>query len=597
MSDDRRIDELSELLFDGELNADEARELRAHLEATPSAVATLRAAARDHLLCRTALRPGDPAVLAARTRLMLDSWRPSSRQVAAQNVLARVDRRRRWAALRTWGGLAAAALLLVLLVPSVIAFLRRPALEADAGAPRLAEVRGDLRLDSGFVLAAGDRLGIGATMTSGAGGAATLVWSDGTRIALAGGTTVSRLPGAGQRLRLEQGTVTVRAAHRAADEPLEIVCPDATARVVGTAFSATVVDGRSRLTVSDGLVRWQRATDGAWSLLGAGQQATAAALPLPRGLLLSADHLAALREAITAGREPWAGSWKALKERVPDWLAQEIPAPFAQEVTAYFPGNQQHTGARRTLYRLVQPALGLALAARLTGDEACGRRAIAWMRVIAQVGIHGDDAGTVGSDTLAVHGLQAADLLRGLPYWSADDEAAVDAWIARELISRATAMRESRSVTTRWRGIAALMIFAARRGDQQAVRALMAEVRADIPTMLSRAAVRRMNEEDEKHTLHQALNHGLLCADVARIAAGDATPPPPAWGEAAALLADEVAGGRNANGEALFFQRALDGPGPWRVPVAEAVIAGPDQPRFGYGWLFPTLIARDPRWP
>jgi hypothetical protein len=596
MSDARRIEELSELLFDGELGADEARELRAHLEAAPAAVAALRAAARDHLLCRTALRPGDPQVLAERTRLMLDSWRPSSRQVAAQNVLARVDRRRRWALARTWGGLAAAALVLVLLLPSLVAFLKRPALAPDERAPQLTQVNGDLHLDNGLALAAGDHLGIGSTLVSGPAGSATLAWSDGTRIAIAAGTRLGRLPGPGQHLRLESGTVTVRAAHRPQDRPLEIICPDATARVVGTAFSATVVDGRSRLAVASGLVRWQRASDGAWSLLGAGQQATAESLPLPRGILLPAEQIAALREAIGAGREPWAGSWKALQEQVPAWLAQEIPAPFAQEVSTYFPGNEQHSGARRALYRLVQPALALALAARVTGDEACGRRAIAWMRVIAQVGIYGPEAGTLGCDTLAVHGLQAADLLRGLPYWSAADEAAVDAWIARELTSRAQALRGSRSVTSRWRGHAALMLFAARRGDLQAVRALMAEVRADMPILLDREAVRRMEAQPDNHTLHQALNHALFCADVARIAAGDATPPPPEWGAAVAVLVGEVTADRNANGEALFFQRALSGPGPWRTPAARPLAGGPDPLRFNYGWLFPTLIAQDPRW-
>lgn len=597
MMDARRYDELSELLLDGELSADEAKELRAHLEATPAAITALRVSARDHLLCRTALRPADRLVLAERTRLMLDSWRPSSREVVVQTVFSRVDSRRRWAAVRTWGGLAAAALVLLLLAPTVVSFLLRPAVEPDARAPRLVDVAGVIQLDNGLVLAAGDRLNMGATVISGEDAAATLVWSDGTRITLAAGTTISRLPGTGQRLSLSRGTVSVRAAHRAADDPLEIICPDATARVVGTAFSTTVIDGRSRLTVDEGLVRWQRATDGAWSLLGAGQQATAAALPLPRGMLLPPEQIAALREAISAGLEPWAGSWKTLKEQVPAWLAQEIPAPYTQEVTAYYPGNEQHSAARRTLYRQVQPTLGLALVARLSGDEACGRAAIAWMRSTTQVGIYGPEADILGSDTLVVHGLQAADLLRGLPYWSAADEAQVDGWIARELTSRTRLLRESRSVTARWRGIAGLMTIAAWHGDQQTVRALMADLRADIPVLLSRAAVTRMNAEPDNHTLHQALNHALLCADIARVAAGDATPPPLAWGEAVAVFVSDLASGRNANGGASFFQRALCGPGPWRTPAVTAAVTGADPPQFSYGWLFPTLTARDPRWP
>lgn len=598
MSDGRRVDELSELLFDGELTAVEAKELRIHLEASPAAVTALRAAARDHLLCRTALRPADRLVLAQRTRLMLDSWRPSSRAVAVQTVFARVDRRRRWAAVRTWGGLAAAALVLVLLAPAVVAFLQRPALAPDARAPQLAEVSGDVRLDSGLALAAGDRLGVGSTLVSGPTGTATLVWSDGTRITLATGTVISRLPGAGQHLSLERGTVMVRAAHRPADDPLEIICPDATARVVGTAFSATVVDGHSRLEVSAGLVRWQRTADGVWSLLGAGQQATAAALPLPRAILLSSDHIAALRAAIDAGREPWAGSWKLLKEQVPSWMAEEIAAPTHQEVTAYYPGNEQHSEARRVLYRLVQRALGLALVARLTGDEACGRAALAWLRAASTVQVSGPEADILVCDTLTIHGLQAADLLRGLPCWTPGDGPLINDWITRELQSRAQQMRQNGAMHVRWRGVAAAMTIAAWHGDQPLVRELMAGVRADIPGLLGREVMASLSALPEgSMSLHQGLMHGLLCADIARIAGGDATPPHPAWGEAVTAFIESVARVGEPNSMMLFFHRALSGPEPWRSPAAKAGIRGADPLQFSYGWLFPTLITQDPRWP
>ena len=598
MSDSRRIEELSELLFDGELTADEAKELRAHLESTPAAVVALRAASRDHLLCRTALRPADRLVLAERTRLMLDSWRPSSREVAVQAVFSRVDRRRRWAAVRTWGGLAAAALVLVLLAPAVTALLLHPAVAPDARAPQLTDVTGEIRLDNGLVLAAGERLAMGATVISGTDARATLVWSDGTRITLAANTTISRLPGAGQHLSLTRGTVSVDAAHRGADDPLEIICPDATARVVGTAFSATVIDGRSQLTVSNGLVRWQRAVDGAWSLLGAGQQATAAALPLPRAILMDSGQLAALRDAIAAGREPWLGSWKTLTERVPTWLAAPIDAPAELEVTGYFPGNAQHTGARQLLYRLTQPALGLALAARMTGDQACARAALARIRAATAMHLHGTDADTVGCDTLTVFTLQAADLLRVMPGWNPADDQLINAWIAREAAPQATRMQQPRSMGARWRGLAAGMTIAAWRGDQANVRALMAELRADIPAMLTHDEVAKLVvASDDNHTLHQALNHALLCADIARVAAGDATPPSPAWTEAVRGYLTRTGPDRGQESQYTYLLRALSGSEPWRNPAARQGYHGAESLLFSYGWYFPTLTAQDPRWP
>lgn len=257
-----------------------------------------------------------------------------------------MDRRRRWAAVRRWGAAAAAAALLLLLVPAVRGLLLGPALAADGRSPLLAEVHGQVELGSGLVLRGGERIGLGATLVSGGAAGATLVWPDGTRVALSADTAITRLPGPGQRLRLAQGTVVVHAAHRAAAEALEIVCPDATARVVGTVFSATVADGRSRLEVSEGLVRWGRTRDGVWSLVGAGQAVDAAALPLARPILLPNEQLAALRSALAAGREPWAGAWSALQAQAAFWRSQAATLPASIDVPAYGSPGPGHGAAR-----------------------------------------------------------------------------------------------------------------------------------------------------------------------------------------------------------------------------------------------------------
>jgi ferric-dicitrate binding protein FerR (iron transport regulator) len=594
MSDHRRLAELAELFIDGELSADEAAELRARLASEPAAMASLRASTRDHQLCRTALRPNDGVALAGRTRRMLEAWRPASGETVVRGVFDHLDRRRRWAAWRYAASVAVAALLLILLAPAVWDLLRRPVLRPDAGAPRLTEAVGAVRSDSDAPLAVGDRLAIGTGLVS--AGGATLVWPDGSRLTLGPGGALARLAGPGQRVRLERGTLRVRAAHRPADAPLEVVCPDATARVVGTAFTVSVSGGRSRLVVDDGLVRWRRASDGASSLLGAGQQATATVLPLPRALLLPSDQLAAVRDAIAAGREPWASSWAALDGQVPGWLAAEVPALRQQDAPGYYPGNAAHTAARTALYRLTLPAVGLALAARLRGDQACARSALAWLRAVTSVRVSGGDAATLVCDTLAVHGLQAADLLRGLPSWTAAEEALIGEWIARELVPRAEEMRRETSMGSRWRGTAATMAIAAWHGDHDAVRTAMAELREEIPLQLSREKVARLVAQDDSHPLHQALNHALLCADIARCAIGDSAAAA-GWQDAVGAFIASIASDRTPNGQALFFHRALVGPGPWRSPAAGAAVVGADPLRFCYGWYFPTLTARDPRWP
>ncbi len=600
MMDERRFQELGDLLLDGELSAAEAGELRAHLQAEPAAVSTLLQATRDHVICRTALRPEDPALLRERTRRMLDAWRPSQRHAAVHAVLARVDRRRRWSQVRRWGGLAAAALLLALLTPILWDALRQPFAPIDAQAPELVEVHGEVRREGGLMATRGDRLAIGGELAVASEASVTLGWADGTRMVLSASGMITRLPGPGQRVRLAHGELRVLAAHRDAEHPLEVVCPDASVRVIGTAFAITVAEGRSRLAVSDGLVRLQRASDSVWSLVGAGQEVEAARLPLPRAIVFDVDHLAALSRAIAAGREPWASSHAALRAQVPAWLADTTPAPAILDVPANRPTNAGHHEARRVLYQLTQALLGLSLSARLDGDQRVQAVARERLQALTTIVLTGDHADIVGCDMLTVYGLQAADLLRGLPGWSGEDDALIARWILRELQPRAERSLRTDGTAWRHRGLVAALSIAAWRGDQATVIALMGEVRRDIstnfaPAPLAQLRTRMAMAEQDDESLFQALSHLLLAADIGRIAGGDVTPPPPAWNDAVTCFLDHLAGSQQTWTQQRFFLRALAGPGPWRSPAAARLVTGADPPQATYCWYFPTLVARDPR--
>ena len=596
LDDQRRFAELAELLLDGELEAGDAAELRARLAAAPAAVAELRSAVQDHMLLRAALSPGDSGQLAMRTRYLLDSWRPASRTVAAQAVLARMDRRRRWARTRFWVGVAAAAVLLVLCLPGVRQLLLAPALPADAQAPLLAEVQGEVRLASGLALRGGEHISIDATLTAGPGAAATLVWGDGTRLALTGGTTLTRLGGPGQRLKLRDGTVVVHAAHRSPAEALELVCPDATARVVGTVFSATVSAGRSRLEVSEGLVRWSRSADEAWSLVGAGQRVEAAALPLARALLLPNEQLAALHAALSAGREPWAGSWAILQAQAARWRGLAPPPPEAIDVPAYGSPGSGHNTARSRLFALTQPLLGLALAARLGGDAQLAAAAHQWLDSATRLTLSGHDGDVLCCDMLTIYGLQSADLLRAQPGWSTEDDRLIARWIELTLSPAAQRLAAQTPANARLRGLAAEMTIAAWQGGQRRLAALMEEVRATIASQLTPAGVARMRAGPEgDQQIFQCCSFALLCADLARIAVDDTTPPPPAW--AGALQeCNSLAASASPDSQLGFFARAFAGPGPWRLPAASGEAADADPLVLTYGWYFPTLVARDARW-
>jgi hypothetical protein len=596
MMDDRRFAELSELMLDGELEAGDAAELRAHLEADPAAVAALRTAAQDHVLARAALRPSPAGQLALRTRYLLESLHPASRTVAAHAVLQRMDRRRRWATVRHWGMAAAAALLFLLLVPGVRALLLGPALAPDERSPLLVEVHGAVQLESGLMLHGGERIGLNATVVSGPGAGAALVWKDGTRVAVVADTTITRLPGPGQRLQLDRGTVVVHAAHRGADEALEIVCPDATARVVGTAFTATVADGHSRLAVSEGLVRWGRPVDGVWSLVGAGQSVDAVALPLARPFLLPNDQLAALRTALADGREPWAGSWTNLQSQAVRWRTQAVALPETIDVPAYGLPGPGHSAARTLLYMHTQPMLGLALAGRLGGDAEAARAARPWLEAATKVVLSGHDADVLCCDMLAIYGLQTADLLRAQPGWGRADDDLIERWITRTLAPPAQRLAGEQGGSAKLRGIAAMMTIAAWHGDQNLIVNLMEQVRAVISEQLAAKPFAALLAGAEKNQqAFQCLTFALLCADIARIAGDDTSPPPAPWGAALQAYGAAVATAP-ATSQLNFFFRALAGPGPWRLPEASSRAQGADPTVFTYCWYFPTLVAHDVRW-
>lgn len=603
VNDSRRFLELAELYLDDDLSAVETAELRASLEADATLVQRLHLLLRDQVLCRSALRPSDPHAIEERTRRMLDSWRPQSGEIAAQAVFARVDRRRRAALVIRWSSVAAAALVAMLILPLLYEWVRRPVAGPDTQAPTLSAVAGEVHLGALPLTAPGERLGYGTALRLGDNGRATLTWADGTRLTLSstsgvsGGSTLTRLPAAGQRLKLDRGLVEVIVAKRPVDQPLEVVCPDATVRVVGTVFSVRVAEGHSELEVGEGLVRLTRAADGVSALIGAGQRVTAARLPLPTPVVMSVDHLAALRSAIRAGREPWASSYALLRREQAKWQEEALPEPTTVVVPEYKNGNPQHTAARRFLHNLLRPLLGLALIARIDGDAQAEAAARARLLAVTGMTLTGPDAGTLSCDMQTVFGLPAADLLRALPSWTNEDDTRIERWITRELQPLAERWQQTAWMSSRWRGSAALTSIAAWRGDQPEVLRHMSELRTSIATQFSERNITRLSVDPvEDQTLFQALSHALFCADVGRVAGGDITPPPAEWSRALAAYLAGLGRSTGAAPQQRQFMHALAGPAPWRTFAAAALSDDTDHRFHTYGWYFPILVARDPRW-
>ncbi len=599
VNDSRRFYELAELYLDEELSASETSELRALLEADAALVQRLHTLMRDQVICRTALRPSDPQAIGKRTQRMLDSWRPQSGEIAAQAVFARVDQRRRISLVLRWSSLAAAALVILLVLPLLAPLFLRPVAQPDSLAPTVSAVAGDVRLGALALTAAGDRLGFGTTLTIGTNGSATLTWSDGTRLDLGQSSTLTRLQAAGQRLKLDSGSVEVVAAKRALDQPLEIICPDSTVRVVGTRFTVLVRDGQSEINVAEGLVLHQRLDDGVWSLVGAGQRVTTARLPLPNPVLVSVEHMAALKSAIASGRQPFASAFADLQQEIPRFQAEPLPEERVIIVTRYKgPRTELHSRARSLLHHLCRPMVGLALWSRLTDDEVAGRAALARIRVAMELRLEDEEADLLMSDMLAVYVPQAADLLRNQSWWDAEDSQRMDRWLRDVVQPAAERMAAARSASQRWRGVAALLSLYAWRGERERIIALMAEVRAEMPALLSPAMSSTLAARPEDDTgLYQIMAHALLCADLARVAAGDITPPPPAWNTAVDVFLQRLERlSSPADRQEMALGRALAGPGPWRSPAALPLARAGDTIDHSYGWYFPVLLLLDPRW-
>lgn len=210
------------------------------------------------------------------------SWVAAEPRPAWAAVERRLARRRHGRRLRLpWLAAAlAAGLLLAVLVARHGA---GPALQVDTCAGAIVRERGPERmpLAAGMTLRADDRL------RTGDDGQAGLLLSDGSRLDLEHDAALVWDGDAG--FRLDQGAVTVQARPRAAERPLTVTTPQATATVVGTRFRVEHRADRSHLAVTEGSVRFATA-DTPGQLVRAGEAVHGPTPVEPGWRLLWADE-------------------------------------------------------------------------------------------------------------------------------------------------------------------------------------------------------------------------------------------------------------------------------------------------------------------
>ena len=592
--DERRFQELMELYLDHELSDADASELRLHLESNSSAVTTIIKETQSHALCRTALRSNDPQLLAQRAHQLLANLPMERRQQAANSVMHRINRRRNIHFLTRWGAVAAAVLLIIYAQPwewSNLIHAHREALTSSK-APRIISISGAAQDDNGNSFIIGKSINEGDVIHTSDTGSVTISWSDGTKAIIEKSSICQQLSTDTQRLRLERGFMTVRAAHRQPAGALVILTPDATVRVVGTRFSIGVEQGKSVLQVTEGLVNFERSIDGKSSLVGAGEIVRTGYVP-PPPICMSTEHMQAVRAAITAGRQPWVQTWKAIESVVPAWVKEPIITPEVMTIYSWMNERPQHTIARNTYGNAVQKALGLALAARLSDNQAYAQRAAEHIRAWIRVPVNGSDADYVVMDTSTVL-MKAADLIRRTGVWSNEDDVAMETFMRNEIESRISNLENSSTLRARWRALTARMMIASWRGDKDSIRKDMKLLVTDCELKLTAQALKELRDEGEGTILH-TINQAMMMSDVARTA-GVVVDPPVNFQMVLLKIVEEVNHGVNATRRHLEIDPVIYGVSGWRLPITTPLQAGP-RPinRVAFSWYYPTMIGLDPR--
>ena len=306
---EQRYDQLLGRLLDDELGPDETKEFVDWLSESPSA----RTDVQLQLFLwdlyaqqQCPERASHAFAVAFQTRLLAESDPKSFvggvevrlRQSAAQAsgakartswsaTLVQIARRLLYSLRWAFGGAIATAIVVLCLwlFPTVN---NQPTLSVAANAGATVERDGNVSAaPDGASLLPGDVLTV-----SGTNAVAVLYGREATKISVDAGAQLKILPwGKGKRFGLLAGKIEATVARQAPFRPMILTTAQAEARVLGTHFTLSATTNATQLNVTEGKVRFTRASDGTSVLVMTGNGAVAskdvelAIQPLTRGIL------------------------------------------------------------------------------------------------------------------------------------------------------------------------------------------------------------------------------------------------------------------------------------------------------------------------
>ena len=144
----------------------------------------------------------------------------------------------------------------------------------------------------------------GRSVVTGRGGYAALRYADGSRVELAGETTLARVSDGppGKSAQLEQGMIFVDAVKQPAARPFSISTAQAESLVLGTQFVLQTAPGVTRIDVREGRVKFTRLPQGVSSVV------------------VNAGHYAVAGPPGDTTAKPGIGLWKAPPGGLQMWL-------------------------------------------------------------------------------------------------------------------------------------------------------------------------------------------------------------------------------------------------------------------------------------